>query len=108
MDASDAIPVAYANTKDLSNVFLIQADICHPPLKAEFDYIYCVGVLHHLCRPGEGFKALAALLAAGGVLSIWVYAREGNGWIVILVNPLRKFVTSKFPLFLFKGFSFPP
>ena len=107
MDASDAIQVAYANTKDLSNVFLIQADICHPPLKPEFDYIYCVGVLHHLSRPGEGFKALAALLAAGGVLSIWVYAREGNGWIVILVNPLRKLVTSKMPLFLLKGLSLP-
>lgn len=107
MDASDAIQVAYANTRDLSNVFLIQADICHPPLKPEFDYIYCVGVLHHLSRPGEGFKALAALLAAGGVLSIWVYAREGNGWIVILVNPLRKLVTSKMPLFLLKGLSLP-
>ena len=107
MDASDAVQVAYANTKDLGNVFLIQADICHPPLKPEFDYIYCIGVLHHLCEPGEGFKALAALLAGRGMLSIWVYAREGNGWIVIFVNPLRKRVTSKMPLFLLKAISFP-
>ncbi len=107
MDASEAVQVAYANTKDLGNVFLIQADICHPPLKREFDYIYCIGVLHHLCAPAEGFKALAALLAGGGILSIWVYAREGNGWIVIFVNPLRKLVTSKMPLFLLRGLSFP-
>jgi SAM-dependent methyltransferase len=107
MDASDAVQVAYANTKDLSNVFLIQADICHPPLKPEFDYIYCIGVLHHLREPGEGFKALAALLAGRGMLSIWVYAREGNGWIVTFVNPLRKWVTSKMPLFLLKTISFP-
>lgn len=107
IDVSEAIGVAYANTKDLSNVHLIQGDVCHPPLKREFDYIYSIGVLHHLSQPKDGFRALSGLLKAGGTISIWVYGREGNGWIVYLVNPIRRFVTSKMPLSILQIMSFP-
>jgi SAM-dependent methyltransferase len=107
MDLSEAIEVAYNNTKDLGNVFLIQADVYHPPLKPELDYIYCVGVLHHLANPAQGFKALHSILKGGGTLSTWVYAQEGNEWLIRLVNPLRKSLTSKMPLPLLKGLSLP-
>ncbi|MFQ5887595.1 MAG: methyltransferase domain-containing protein, partial [Candidatus Hydrothermarchaeales archaeon] len=107
MDVSEAIRVAYANTKDLPNVHLIQADIYHPPLKKAFDYIYSIGVLHHLSKPEDGFRALRGLLKPGGTISIWVYGREGNGWIVHFVNPLRRFLTSKMPLSILQMMSFP-
>ena len=107
LDVGQAIEVARANTKALPNVVLVQGDLCRPPLRGVFDYIYCVGVLHHLPRPEEGFRALTRLLRPGGTISIWVYAREGNGWIVYLVNPLRKLVTAKMPLTLVKAISWP-
>src|SRR6185436_5017209 len=33
----------------------------------------------------------------GGRMCAWVYGREGNGWIVGLVDPIRKTVTSRLP-----------
>lgn len=107
IDAGEAIEVAYANTRDLPNVHLIQADICHPPLRRAFDYIYSIGVLHHLSKPEDGFKALSDLLKTGRTMSVWVYGREGNGWVVYFVNPLRRFLTSKMPLSTLKRVSFP-
>jgi uncharacterized protein YbaR (Trm112 family)/ubiquinone/menaquinone biosynthesis C-methylase UbiE len=107
IEVGEAIEVAYANTRDLNNVHLIQADIYHPPLRRAFDYIYSIGVLHHLPKPEDGFKSLSGLLKSSGTISVWVYGREGNGWIVYLVNPLRRFLTSKMPLPALKKISFP-
>lgn len=107
VDVSEAVWVAYANTKDLPNVHIIQANICRPPLKSVFDYIYSIGVLHHLAEPEEGFQALSGLLKPGGTISIWVYGREGNRWIIWFVNPVRKLLTSRMPLAALKKMSLP-
>lgn len=108
MDVSDAVEVAYQNTKNLSNVHVVQANIYHPPLReGMFDYVYSIGVLHHLPDPGIGFRTIAGLLKPGGTISIWVYGREGNGWIIYFVNPLRKILTSKMPLSMLRIVSFP-
>ena len=107
IEIGEAIEAAYVNTRDLHNVHLIQADIYHPPLRSAFDYIYSIGVLHHLPKPKDGFKSLSRLLKSGGTMSVWVYGREGNGWIVYLLNPLRRFLTSKMPLPTLKKLSLP-
>ena len=44
-----------------------------------FDYINSVGVLHHLHQPEEGLRALAELLAPGGLLHLFLYA-DGGRW----------------------------
>jgi hypothetical protein len=54
-------------------------------------------VLHHLPDPERGFRALVSRLKPGGAVSAWVYGREGNGWIVHLVSPLREKVTTRLP-----------
>ncbi|HWP56508.1 MAG TPA: methyltransferase domain-containing protein [Candidatus Acidoferrales bacterium] len=107
LDVSDAVEIARRNTDNLANVDILQADLCHPPLRRAFDYIYCIGVLHHLAQPRAGFKALCELLRPGGTISIWVYGREGNGWIVYLVDPLRKLLTASLPLTAIKALSWP-
>jgi SAM-dependent methyltransferase len=43
-----------------------------------FDYINSVGVLHHLDRPLEGLRALAALLRPDGLLHLFLYADAGR------------------------------
>lgn len=97
MDLSDAVESAFANTRNRENVHVVQADLNHPPVRAHFDYAFSIGVLHHLPDPERGFSALVAKLRAGGAISAWVYGREGNGWIVHAVTPVREHVTSHLP-----------
>jgi SAM-dependent methyltransferase/uncharacterized protein YbaR (Trm112 family) len=97
MDLSDAVDAAFANTRHLANVHIVQADMNQPPVQRVFDYAFSVGVLHHLPDPERGFRALVSRLVPGGAISAWVYGREGNGWIVHVVSPIRERVTSRMP-----------
>lgn len=97
VDLSQAVDAAYANTRHLPNVHIVQADLKRAPVRACFDYAFSVGVLHHLPAPEEGFRALVSRLKPGGHISAWVYGREGNGWIVHMVSPVRERLTSRLP-----------
>jgi SAM-dependent methyltransferase len=97
VDLSQAVDAAYANTRHLPNVHIVQADLKNAPVKRRFDYAFSVGVLHHLPHPEDGFRALVSKLVPGGHVSAWVYGREGNGWIVHGVTPVREHVTSRMP-----------
>ena len=56
-------------------VHVVQADIYNLPIKDKsFDFIFSIGVLHHLPDPELGYRSLIPLLNAGGALFIWVYA----------------------------------
>jgi SAM-dependent methyltransferase len=97
VDVSDAVDVAYRHLRPLPNAHVIQADIYQLPLRPVFDYALSIGVLHHLPRPRDGFDAMVRKVRPGGAVSAWVYGREGNGWIVRFVDPVRRHVTSKLP-----------
>ena len=98
VDLGAAVEVATRNTADLDNVHVIQGDLTRPPFRpASVDVIYSIGVLHHLDAPITGFRALASLLAPGGRLMAWLYAREGNGWVLAVLEPLRR-ITRRAPL----------
>lgn len=43
-----------------------------------FDYISCLGVLHHLAEPEQGLAALAGALAEGGAMALMLYGRYGR------------------------------
>ena len=103
MDLGPAAEVAAHNTRDLPNVHVVQADLTRPPVApGHVDLIYSIGVLHHLPEPETGFRALAPLLRPDGVLVAWLYAREGNGWVLGLVDPVRR-ITRRLPLPLVSG-----
>ncbi|MBO9716748.1 MAG: class I SAM-dependent methyltransferase [Pseudoxanthomonas sp.] len=55
-----------------------------------FDVAYCIGVLHHLKRPQAGFDAVVRNTRPGGRFHCWVYAREGNGVVRLIVEPVRR------------------
>jgi SAM-dependent methyltransferase len=57
------------------------------------DFVYCIGVLHHLKQPRNGFESVLENTKPGGRFHCWVYAREGNGVIVYIVDPIRKLVS---------------
>lgn len=95
IDLSAAVDTAFAATRSLTNVHIVQADIYHLPLARKFDYAFSVGVLHHLPNPREGFLSLAAKVKPGGHVSAWIYGAENNEWITRWVNPVREKVTSR-------------
>lgn len=97
VDIGSAIDVAYENAGSMHNVHIIQADLKRLPLKPVFDWICSTGVLHHMEQPETGFSSLREKLAPGGALSVWVYGRENNDWIINFVNPARVNITSRMP-----------
>jgi len=71
------------------------------------DVVYCIGVIHHLDEPADGFRAVLRHVAGGGRFHCWVYAREGNALVIALVDPLRRIV-SRLPWRVTKwGVAFP-
>jgi uncharacterized protein YbaR (Trm112 family)/SAM-dependent methyltransferase len=97
VDLSGSVDVAYQHVRRLPNAHVIQANILDLPLKPVFDYIFSVGVLQFLEQPQAGFDRLTSLLRDKGSISVWVYAQENNGWVIRLVSPARRHVTSRLP-----------
>ncbi|MBI5818650.1 MAG: methyltransferase domain-containing protein [Verrucomicrobia bacterium] len=100
VDISRAVEAAWENTKHLSNVHVVQASIYDLPLRREvgdFEFVFSIGVLHHLPQPRAGFCSLARHLKPGGTLAAWVYGYENNEWVVRYINPIRLWITSRLP-----------
>lgn len=98
VDLSDAVAIAARYTRAFPSVHCVRGDLMKIPLStASMDIVVCLGVLHHLKDPETGLRELWRVLKPGGTLCLWVYAREGNGWIVHFVDPIRKGITSRLP-----------
>lgn len=96
LDFSKAIETTQANTAGLKNIHLVQADIFNPPFKeGVFDFVYCIGVLHHLPDPNKGFGRLLGLVKPKHAIFIWVYSKTRKITNFFL-NQIRK-ITSKIP-----------
>jgi SAM-dependent methyltransferase len=96
IDLSDSVDVAFDNTRHLPNVVIAQADILELPLQRAVDYAFSVAVLHHTADPRAAFLHMTTRVVPGGSVSAWVYGREHNGWIVHVINPMRR-ITSRLP-----------
>jgi SAM-dependent methyltransferase len=101
LDMSNSVRLSPSVPEDRKTPWYgVQADIHDAPFRRQFDYIMCLGVLHHLADPALGFQSLVRLLKPGGHVSVWVYGSENNGWILRWVDPLRVHVTSRLPAWL--------
>jgi len=101
VDSGRAVDVAFSNNKDVDNVHFVQADIYNLPFKKDcFDFIFCLGVLHHLPSPETGFKKLLNFLKPGGGILIYVYHSFSPGtfkfYLLNFVNFFRR-LTIKIP-----------
>jgi SAM-dependent methyltransferase/uncharacterized protein YbaR (Trm112 family) len=88
IDLSEAVEAAYRNTRSIGDVHVVQADIYNLPLEAQFDLVYCVGVLQHVPDPPVAFGNLAKMLKLGAGVFIWVYGKRKG--IYKLVDLARK------------------
>jgi len=75
VDLSQAVDAAYQNNVTSNNVHIVQADAYHLPFKSEtFDFIYSLGVLHHMPAPEKAYHQLPTYLKSKGSLFVWLYA----------------------------------
>lgn len=92
LDYSESVELAFERTREKKNVLIIQGDIANPPLKSNiFEYIYSLGVIHHLKSPKKGIKKLSHLLNnnINSKIHIWIYSREGNRLYLIFYRLLK-------------------
>ncbi len=76
-DISNAIDVARERLGEFGGTHFVQADLMRLPFKsASFDAIIAEGVLHHTPSTERALKSLVPLLAPGGELMFYVYARK--------------------------------
>jgi SAM-dependent methyltransferase len=73
-----------------------------------FDIAFAIGVIHHLADPPRALQKMVRAVKPGGHVLIWVYGREGNRWLVWLLNPLRRALFSRLPLPLVHHLSLYP
>lgn len=74
IDLGPAVEVAERNTEKTGNVQVVQADLHKPPFATEsFDFIYSIGVLHHLPDPEAAFQNLLRYLKPSGEIQVYLY-----------------------------------
>ncbi|CAJ0996314.1 class I SAM-dependent methyltransferase [Sodalis praecaptivus] len=66
----------------VANITFRQEDLLRTPYRQCFDFISCVGVVHHLPRPDEGLRVLERALAANGLLELMVYDRYNRHYSI--------------------------
>lgn len=111
LDGSDAIDAARANLAGFRNVSLVRGDVRHLPFPdGSFGFVYCLGVIHHLAHPREGFNELVRVMAPSGTLLLYVYSRPtsfGSRAVGLrLAGWLRRF-TTRIPHPILRLFSIP-
>jgi len=104
MDLSQAIEASYQNTRRFPNVHLVQGDIHAPPFApGVFDFVYSVGVLHHLPDPKRGVRSLVPLVKPDGSMFVWLYSTRRR-FLNFGLECIRS-VTTRLPYGLVKGMS---
>ena len=97
LDLSEAVEAARENTRHLPNVHLVQGDIFNPPVKRRsLDFVYSIGVLHHLPDPKGGFLSLSRLSKPDAPMFIWVYLRNRGRQIAAFT--VMRAVSTRLPL----------
>ena len=104
VDFSRAIEQAALNTRGMANVHCVKADLLQLPFaEGTFDYVYSLGVLHHLGNTETAVRALAAQLKPGGRLRVYLYWKRhgGAGAALRLVSAIRA-LTTRLPFWLLR------
>ena len=104
VEPSDAIDVLRRNIPPQAEA---RVDVIHAtgdrlPGTDHFDYVFSIGVLHHIPEPGPVCRASLRALRPGGVMAIWLYGREGNAAYLAIFGPMRA-LTRRLPHRLLAG-----
>jgi SAM-dependent methyltransferase len=77
MDLTDSAFLAAKRYAHLPNLIVVKGDIADTPFRdGSFDFISCDQVLHHTDWPPDTVKEFGRILAEGGQLNTYVYAKK--------------------------------
>lgn len=105
VEPSEAFDVLKRNTVEWYNrIEYIKGRGEAIPPNSSLDYIFSIGVLHHIFDPVPVVRAAYDALRPGGKMVIWLYGHEGNESYLRFVEPLRR-ITVKLPRTALVGIS---
>lgn len=93
----NAAHVAAKRNERHPNVRTMNGDIANVSFDAQFDVVYCVGVIHHTDDPDATFRNLAMLTKPGGKTIVWAYSHEGNFLNRVFVEWAKALLVSRLP-----------
>ena len=77
VDISNAVDAAQKKCVHNDRIHVVQGDVYNLPFRHSlFEFIYSLGVIHHLPEPEKGYRSLVPFLRENGSLFIWVYANS--------------------------------
>jgi SAM-dependent methyltransferase len=111
VEPSDAFRVLRENTARFGDrITYLNTTGDRLPASRDLDYVFVIGVLHHIPDPDPVVAATWRALRPGGKVAVWVYGREGNT-MYLLLAPSLWWITRRLPhraLALFVRGLYPP
>jgi SAM-dependent methyltransferase len=99
LEPSDAFQVLRRNIREPEKVTCLKITGDLLPAYGYLDYIFSIGVLHHIENPAPVVDAALKALRPGGLFFVWLYGKEGNALYLSIISPLRVF-TKRLPHFI--------
>jgi len=99
IEPSDAFEVLCRNIRKPERVTCLNITGDQLPAYGNLDFVFSIGVLHHIENPAPVVEAAFKALRPGGHFLVWLYGREGNGLYLALIEPLRV-LTKRLPHFM--------
>lgn len=93
LDYSNAVDALARNLGTSERLLVVQGDVLRLPFRpAQFDFVYCLGVLQHTPDVRASFQALPRMLCSGGSLAVDVYPKLLRNfiWPKYLMRPFTK------------------
>jgi len=94
------VVAATRNLKEFPNAGVVFKSIYDINWQDSFDIAFSIGVIHHLAYPAKALANMVRAIKPGGILLIWVYGYDGNEWIPKYIDPIRKNITAKLPVWV--------
>ena len=89
VEPSDAFMVLKANTgAERERIVYLQETGDRLPPSGDLDYVFSIGVMHHIPNPAPVAAAAFRALRPGGTFAIWLYGREGNTAYLLVAGSL--------------------
>lgn len=108
LDLSHAVEAAYRNTIKFPSAHIIQGDIYNLPLRNDFDFLFSIGVIHHLPDPKGAYMSIVKFAKKGSSVFVWLYGREGRWFKTRFVEGTIRQVTKRMPHRLLYQFCYFP
>jgi SAM-dependent methyltransferase len=99
---------ARRNLAHFPTVKVVHSSAYDLPFADRFDIAFAIGVIHHLEDPRRALERMTRAVKPGGQVLIWVYGRDGNRWLVLPLDPLRRALFSRMPIALVHHLSLYP